>query len=774
MCVGLGAAVLLSALIAVYHLRSPWDGMTSSQIAAAISQKNRGLAYLENYALRDARREFEALTRALPQVALGHANLAIIASVPRTQWADATAHAHRAVARAPRDASLRRLLGRLLLEQKEIEGAIRELRIALAFHPNDARTLFELAETYQWRPGWGDFGRKRGPLLRRLVGILPENLAVQLMWARYAAAQGEFDDARTALYRAMLLAGDMPASWRPYLDRARSAVNARNAPRAVAEIQILFNLFRLSPRLRADWLSLDSHHGDPSAEAVREFSPPAPEPALTPPAPIPARFRDVTSEWGLPLGDLVSEPNQPRALGTLAVTHLDPPRMAAIYVASPSGDGRFFLRKQNRFIESGEDAGLAGVSGSVAGFADIDNDGHLDLYVAGVEGEQVRRGVGEGRFRKMNLRAPSLSSGLVGALWLSSYELGSGEDEFLDLLRLECLSGQSGLIRLLRNKVVNRLFSQIQTPSGTGHNPSRIPTATLTPAFSAVIPEPRGALFDDLDLDGDRDLVVLSGTHGLRLFDNLLNGRFHNGTRDRGIRPVTGCRGVAAADLDGDGAPDLVLIRAQSPRLIVYRNRLGRGFTETRTEPELLGGIVPEAIALLDFDNDGQMDLVVAGKPEEAGRHCLQLLRGDGTGRFSTVQGAFPPVSSARIVMPADLDGDGAVDLTVLRNDGGVTVIRNESRGSNHWLAITLEDSLPDSTQSNRFGLGGTLEVKRGWQTLRQTVRDPITHFGLGPSDTPIDTVRCVWPDGRVHNLLDRELPKLDSYVRARYPHLGW
>jgi len=99
-----------------------------------------------------------------------------------------------------------------------------------------------------------------------------------------------------------------------------------------------------------------------------------------------------------------------------------------------------------------------------------------------------------------------------------------------------------------------------------------------------------------------------------------------------------------------------------------------------------------------------------------------------------------------------DLDGDGDLDLVYANHESGVTVLRNDS-DSGHRLVISLR-----GTRSNRFGVGAhvTLESASGRQVRELVIArgylsssEPILHFGLG-QDSTVDRLTVRWPSGHI------------------------
>ncbi len=118
--------------------------------------------------------------------------------------------------------------------------------------------------------------------------------------------------------------------------------------------------------------------------------------------------------------------------------------------------------------------------------------------------------------------------------------------------------------------------------------------------------------------------------------------------------------GLAVADLDGDGLPEIVAGRRHGG-LALFGNRGALRF-EARADAGLDPEAAVTAIAAADLDNDGDRDLVLAG----AGTARVMANRGDGS---FTEAARLDGVGSTEHVLPADLDGDGRLDLHLASYD---------------------------------------------------------------------------------------------------------
>jgi enediyne biosynthesis protein E4 len=141
------------------------------------------------------------------------------------------------------------------------------------------------------------------------------------------------------------------------------------------------------------------------------------------------------------------------------------------------------------------------------------------------------------------------------------------------------------------------------------------------------------------------------------------------------------------------------------------------------------------------------------------------MFRNLGNGSFENVSdrlGAdfrLPRVSRGAAI--GDFDNDGDVDILVSNNGEYAQLLRNDGGNRNHWVSILLE-----GTKSNRDAVGARVKVTAGELVLYderkggtsyQSARDPRLHFGLGSGAT-VDSIEVKWPSGAV-----TKMGKLDA-----------
>lgn len=181
-----------------------------------------------------------------------------------------------------------------------------------------------------------------------------------------------------------------------------------------------------------------------------------------------------------------------------------------------------------------------------------------------------------------------------------------------------------------------------------------------------------GVSLGDIDRDGDLDLVLAKGRHWPLQDMVLRNDGRGNFTatplRDEPDRTYS----AALSDLDGDGDLDIVSSNDRPDRKLVYRNDGAGRFSVAGTfgAPEWSTRYVTVA----ELNGDARPDLIVANRGGAAppGRPSYVCMN-DGTGAFPTCTPLA--TSSATIIVAADLDRDGAVDLFVPHRDGGRNLV---------------------------------------------------------------------------------------------------
>ena len=282
-------------------------------------------------------------------------------------------------------------------------------------------------------------------------------------------------------------------------------------------------------------------------------------------------------------------------------------------------------------------------------------------------------------------------------------------------------------------------------------------------------PGARDAGLGDFDDDGDIDLLIVNDEKGCTLYTNLRQGKLQALTDEIEIPQNHAFTAVAVGDYDNDGDIDLFLATDGETPHQFYRNRGDgtfvpdvRSFDVATNAANGVGGLDAH---FLDYDNDGFLDLWLIGAPKEGGGRGVFLFRNDETGRFADTSNLFPEgIRSGGDGTIGDYDNDGDLDLFLINADGKVVALRNEGGAQNSWLQVKLEGVNAGNNKNNIDGIGAKVEIKAGELYQMKYVTDPITHFGLG-KEKQADVLRVVWTNGVPQNVIT---PKSNQRILER------
>lgn len=310
------------------------------------------------------------------------------------------------------------------------------------------------------------------------------------------------------------------------------------------------------------------------------------------------------------------------------------------------GDGDLVAVSAGRLLLLRNDAGVFANTGieipqGHREWVDLDGDGDLDLHLA--DAGTLLRNDGQG-FVPTGRSVPAL--GVVGSVQWSDVDA----DGRLDVLLVGRTADQVELAELHRD-------------TGAGYS--------RTDGFEAWSGG-RGALAD-LAGDGFPDVVV-SASHGLRIRPNQGGVVRSLPIMEPLYEPL-----ASWVDLDSDGDRDLLLMGVGLdllPSAHFYRNEGGRLTEIACPVPQFIG----DAAAWFDADNDGDVDLVLAARDADYTPVTMLYWNDAGTLRLSSQ--ALPEVGAEAVLAAVDFDDDGWMDLSMagrgltrlLRNDHGTLV----------------------------------------------------------------------------------------------------
>jgi hypothetical protein len=469
---------------------------------------------------------------------------------------------------------------------------------------------------------------------------------------------------------------------------------------------------------------------------------------------------------------------------------LEPPASGASGGEQPQSDRLFRNRGDGTFADVTDASGitaLVGRAGYGLGVAigDYDNDGHSDLFVTRLRTYALYRNRGDGTFEDVTERA-----GLAGVRDnpTSAAFADLDNDGDLDLYVCHYMVWDPEHPRLCSNdKGENIYCNPSNVPPAPDHlfrnDGGRFVDVTASSGCAETGGRGLGVVAADFDQDGLLDLFIANDTTANYLFRNLRGFRFEEVGQSSGVAANSSGgyqagMGVACGDWDGDGLNDLAVTNFYGESTTLFHN-LGHGLFDDHTAAAGLAArsryVLGFGTAFLDADNDGHLDLMTANgnvndlRPLFPYAMTAQLYQGGAAGRLTDVTSlAGPPFQSLHVgrgLAVGDLDNDGRIDaVLVAQNEPPVYFHNRTEHSSGHFVTFHLR-----GTASNRDGVGASVAVTAGGRTqVAQrfgggsylSAGDPRLHFGLGATDR-IDRVEIRWPSGRVDLLGNVPIDKL-------------
>lgn len=270
-------------------------------------------------------------------------------------------------------------------------------------------------------------------------------------------------------------------------------------------------------------------------------------------------------------------------------------------------------------------------------------------------------------------------SGSPGTLRLTDVTSAAGLTDALTGMHGHAIAAgdvdRDGFPELVVGSFADRPVERYAVRGATGPSPDRLLHSSAGRAFSISSTFPgsqartSGAVFADLDLDGDLDLILSRNSRDVdrggersMLYRNV-DGSFEAVT-DSGLTEVEAGRSIGVLDVDGDGLPEVLILedRWGGGRSVLHRNL---GDLRFRADNEGLGfpdDVHGLGVATGDLNGDGFTDVVVAGSNRVFTGNGSSLEEALADELIWEVFGDEDDVAGADL---GDIDGDGRLDLVL-------------------------------------------------------------------------------------------------------------
>lgn len=402
------------------------------------------------------------------------------------------------------------------------------------------------------------------------------------------------------------------------------------------------------------------------------------------------------------------------------------------------GPNKLYRNQAGSFSEVSAEAGVSGPEwippkwSMGAAFADVDNDGDLDLYVA--------------NFTALDPGRIVSSPTVAGPCQLKGVPIVCAPDFF---------HGQQDL---LFSNDGDGTFTDVSGTAGI---------LQTTPAHGFAV------VFSDYDDDGDQDIYVANDVGPNSFYENSGDGTFADISWESGGSvnehgEPEGSMGLTIGDYNNDTRLDVFVTNFIEQSNTLYENEGDNKFVDQTANLGLFATGLNESgwgTKFIDFDNDGWLDIFIANGhtderlerrfPTDTYAQPNYMLRNVEAKRFVDVSSAVGlrklENKVGRGTAFADFDNDGDVDILVINKNDKPTFLRNDGGNGLNWLAVRAR-----GVGSNRDAIGAKLVVESGGVRRGFEVRgsdsylssnDMRVQVGLGATTSADIEIR--WPSGR-------------------------
>jgi len=232
---------------------------TGQKSTDLITTKTLGLAYLEEFKLEEAEKEFLKFIDLAPKEKLGYANLGLT-YLRMARYPEAGKQLMKAIAIDSKDPDIRLILATVYKMNNERDRAIAELKDALTFAPDHIKILYEISELYSTLPD-SDSQKQREYYINSLVEKAPANLVPRLNLTDILIHNGEFDKALEQMEIINKQFPEFPKEAVEYYDRTLALLRSRDKEKAIIQFTIFHNYLKVTSPYQSGIMDLKGPGG---------------------------------------------------------------------------------------------------------------------------------------------------------------------------------------------------------------------------------------------------------------------------------------------------------------------------------------------------------------------------------------------------------------------------------------------------------------------------------------------------------------------------------
>ena len=422
-----------------------------------------------------------------------------------------------------------------------------------------------------------------------------------------------------------------------------------------------------------------------------------------------------------------------------------------------AGSNKLLRNDGGQFTDTTKQAGLELTNyGMGAATTDFNNDGFTDLLLTGFNGNHLYRNNGNATFTDVTPDSIKLPNQWSTSASFFDYD----NDGWQDLVILNYIDYQFSINKKCQSPTgepdycTPRAYRSIS--SHLFHNDKgRFTDVTAKSGFDRAAGPALGVVAFDANNDGFLDLFVANDSAANHLWINNKNGTVSEQALQSGVAYsenglAKAGMGVALGDYDNDGDEDILVLNLMREGATLFANN-GRGdFTDVSAKTQihnltyLFTGF---GAGWLDIDRDGYLDLFLANgavtrREDNRGFQERNLLLRQSNNRFENI--AIPALEKQAIHRAAafgDIDNDGDTDIVINVNNGKAILLKNTAPAKN-WITVAAPQGSRVELKST--GLPKQIRYART-DSSYLAANDPRVHFAAG---TAIESL-TITPPGR-------------------------